>query len=134
MHILRKEDLPFVGSSYHFVGADQCELAVSMYLVEAQPGRGAPLHRHEYDEILIMQEGRARLVVGDEIREATPGDIVVVKARTPHGFVNIGDVVSKQIDIHVSPRFQQQNLESTETSRRAMLPAGPSAVADVIQS
>ena len=128
MHALRREDLPFVGSSYHFVGADQCDVAVSMFLVEAQPGRGAPLHTHEYDEILIMQEGRARLVVGDEIREATPGDMVVVKAGTPHGFVNIGDGLLKQIDIHVSPRFQQQNLESTETSRRAMLPSGPGKV------
>jgi mannose-6-phosphate isomerase-like protein (cupin superfamily) len=128
MHALRKEDLPFVGSSYHFVGEDQCDVAVSMFLVEAQPGRGAPLHCHNYDEILIMQEGRARIVVGDEIREAIPGDIVVVKARTPHGFVNIGDSILKQIDIHVSPRFLQQNLESTETSREAMLPAGPGQI------
>lgn len=122
MHALRKEDLPFVGSSYHFVGADQCDLAVSMFLVEAQPGRGAPLHIHEYDEILMIQEGRARVVIADEIREAVPGDIVVVKARTPHGFVNIGEGILKQIDIHVSPRFRQQNLEPTETSRMALLP------------
>jgi mannose-6-phosphate isomerase-like protein (cupin superfamily) len=125
MHLLRKKDLPFVGSSYHFVGADQCDVAVSLFLVEAQPGRGAPLHIHEYDEILMLQEGRARVVIGDEIREAMPGDIVVVKARTPHGFVNIGEGILKQIDIHVSPRFQQQNVESTETSRRAMLPGKP---------
>lgn len=123
MHVVRKEDLPFVGSSYHFVGADQNNLGISMFLVEAQPGRGAPLHIHEYDEILMMQEGRARIVVGDELREAAPGDIVVVTARTPHGFLNIGEVILKQIDIHVSPRFQQQNLEPTETSRRGMLPA-----------
>jgi len=122
MHALRKEQLPFVGSSYQFVGADQCGVAISMFLVEAQPGRGAPLHIHEYDEILIIEEGRARLVVGDEIREATPGDIVVVKARTPHGFVNIGEGVLKQIDIHVSPRFEQQDLEPTGISRKAMLP------------
>jgi mannose-6-phosphate isomerase-like protein (cupin superfamily) len=95
-----------------------------MFLVEAQPGRGAPLHIHEYDEILMMHEGLARIVVGDEIREAMPGDIVVVKARTPHGFVNIGEGILRQTDIHVSPRFKQQNLEPTETSRKAMLPAG----------
>jgi mannose-6-phosphate isomerase-like protein (cupin superfamily) len=124
MQALRKEDLPFVGSSYHFVGADRGDVGVSMFLVEAQPGRGAPLHIHEYDEILMTQEGRARIVVGDEIREAVSGDIVVVKARTPHGFVNIGAEILRQIDIHISPRFKQQNLEPTETSRQAMLPAG----------
>lgn len=93
-----------------------------MFLVEAPPGHGAPLHVHEYDEILMTQEGRARIVVGDEIREAVPGDIVVVKARTPHGFVNIGEGILRQTDIHVSPRFEQQNLEPTATSLKAMLP------------
>lgn len=116
--------MPFIGSSYHFVGADQGNVSVSMFLVEAQPGRGAPLHIHDYDEILMTQEGRARLVVGDEIREAVSGDIVVIKARTPHGFVNIGEGILRQIDIHVSPWFKQQNLEPTEASREAMLPAG----------
>jgi mannose-6-phosphate isomerase-like protein (cupin superfamily) len=124
MQVLRKEDLPFVGSSYHFVGADRGDVGVSMFLVEAPPGRGAPLHIHEYDEILMTKEGRARIVVGDEIGEAVAGDIVVVKARTPHGFVNIGDGILRQIDIHISPRFKQQNLEPTETSRQAMLPVG----------
>jgi len=122
MHALHKTDLPLIGSSYNFVGADHENVAVSMFLVEAQPGRGAPLHRHEYDEIAFVQEGRSRFVVGDEIREAAAGDILVVKARTPHGFVNIGDTVLKQVDIHVSPRFQQQNLETTEASLRAGLP------------
>jgi mannose-6-phosphate isomerase-like protein (cupin superfamily) len=124
MQVLRKEDLPFVGSSYHFVGADRGDVGVSMFLVEAPPGRGAPLHIHEYDEILMTQECRARIVVGDEIREAVSGDIVVVKARTPHGFVNIGEGILRQIDIHISPRFKQKNLGPTERSRQAMLPAG----------
>jgi mannose-6-phosphate isomerase-like protein (cupin superfamily) len=122
MHAIRKQDLPFVGSSYHFVGAEQGAVGVSVYLVEAQPGRGAPLHRHPYDEILMTMEGRGQVVVGDEVREAGPGDIVVVKARTPHGFINIGDTVLKQVDIHVNPRFEQENLEPTEVSKRAGLP------------
>lgn len=122
MYTIRKTDLPLIGSSYNFVGADHQNVAVSVYLVEMEPGRGAPLHIHEYDEVLITVEGRARAVVGNEIRESGPGDILVVKARTPHGFVNIGDGVLKQIDIHTSPRFKQENLEPTETSRSAGLP------------
>lgn len=122
MHAVRKSELPFVGSSYQFVGADHSDAPVSIYFVEAQPGRGAPLHIHPYDEIMTIQEGHARLVIGDEIREAGAGDIVVIKARTPHGFVNIGDFALKQTDIHVSPRFIQENLEPTELSRRARLP------------
>jgi len=122
MHAIRKEELPFVGSSYQFVGAEQADVGVSVYLVEAKPGRGAPLHRHPYDEVLMTLEGRGRVVVGDEVRETSAGEIVVVKAGTPHGFINIGEGVLKQVDIHVSPRFEQENLEPTEVSRWAGLP------------
>lgn len=122
MHAIRRTDLPFIGSSYNFVGADHGDVAVSMFLVEAKPGRGAPLHMHEYDEIVLVQKGRSRMVIGNEIREATAGDILVIKARTPNGFINIGDDILKQLDIHVSPRFEQQNLQPTELSKRANLP------------
>jgi mannose-6-phosphate isomerase-like protein (cupin superfamily) len=95
---------------------------VSLFLVEAKPGRGAPLHCHEYDGIILVQEGSSRFVSGDEIRDTSPGDILVVKAGTPHGFVNTGTDILKQIDIHLSPQFKQTNLGSTETSRAAGLP------------
>ena len=122
MHIIRKDQLPLIGSSYNFVGAAQADVAISIFLVEAKRGRGAPLHKHEYDEIVLVQEGQPRFVVGEEIREAAPGDILVVKAGTSHGFVNAGNSTLKQIDIHVSPQFQQTNLRPTEASRAAGLP------------
>jgi len=122
MHAVRKEDLPLIGISYNFVGAEQGDVAISMFLVEAPPGRGAPLHVHEYDEIVLLQEGQSRFVIGDVIRETQPGDILVVKARTPHGFINAGSGVLKQLDIHMSPRFQQELVDPTEISRRADLP------------
>jgi len=122
MGVIRKADLPLIGSSYNFVGADQGDLAVSIYFVEAAAGGGAPLHSHEYDEIAIVQEGQSRFVVGSEIREVVAGDILVLKAGTPHGFVNTGDGILKQTDIHVSPRFEQANLKPTEQAKRAGLP------------
>lgn len=128
MYAIRKADLPLIGSSYNFVGAEHQNVAVSIYLLEMQPGRGAPLHMHEYDEIVIVQEGRSRFVAGNEIREAAAGDILVVKAHTPHGFVNIGDQVLKQVDVHVNPRFQQRNLEPTETSMKAGLPVDRASI------
>lgn len=122
MHIVRKQDLPFIGSSYNFVGADNANVAVSIFLVEAEPGRGAPLHIHEYDEIAIVQEGTSRFLAGEEIRDTQPGDILVIKAGTPHGFVNTGPEILKQTDIHISPRFKQTNLAPTQISRSAGLP------------
>jgi mannose-6-phosphate isomerase-like protein (cupin superfamily) len=122
MKAIRREDLPFAGSSYHFAGRDQGGVGVSFFLVEAAPGRGAPLHRHKYDEVLLVQEGRGRVVVGDETRDMVAGDIVVVKAGMPHGFVNIGSTALKQLDIHVSPAFEQENLTPTAVSLQAGLP------------
>ena len=43
MHLIQKENLPFIGSSYNFVGAEQGDVGVSMFLVEAKPRQGAPL-------------------------------------------------------------------------------------------
>jgi hypothetical protein len=37
MHAVRKEDLPLIGSSYNFVGAEHGDVAISIFLVEAQP-------------------------------------------------------------------------------------------------
>ena len=122
MHVIRKDHLPLIGSSYNFVGADQANVAISMFLVEAKLGRGAPLHCHEYDEVVLVQEGNPQFVIGDEILDAAPGDILVVKAGTPHGFVNGGSFILKQIDIHGSARFQQTDLCPTEASRLAGLP------------
>lgn len=77
---------------------------------------------HEYDEVVLVEEGRSRFVAGDAVREAGPGDILVIKAGTPHGFVNSGNGILRQVDIHASGRFGQRNLPPTETSRAAGLP------------
>ncbi|PYI65998.1 MAG: cupin domain-containing protein, partial [Verrucomicrobia bacterium] len=39
------------------------------------------------------------------------GDIAIVPANTPHRFVNSGQTVLRQIDVHASPKFIQANLE-----------------------
>ncbi len=56
-------------------------------------------------------EGCASITVGNETQEVKSGDIVVIPANTPHRFVNSGDTILRQIDIHASPRFIQTNLK-----------------------
>jgi mannose-6-phosphate isomerase-like protein (cupin superfamily) len=110
MRVLNRDSLPFRGMSHRFTGEDH-GTSVSFYLVEAPPGRGPALHTHPYDEILVMQEGEATCVVGDETGVLHAGDIVVVPAGTPHSFVNTGTGPLRQMDIHVSPTFVQHNVE-----------------------
>ena len=45
------------------------------------------------------------MTAGDEQLVVGPGDIVVVPAGMPHGFVNSGEGPLRQIDIHLSPRY-----------------------------
>jgi quercetin dioxygenase-like cupin family protein len=110
MHHVRKEDLPFRGSSHRFVGADHGDVGVSVYLVNAEPGRGPGPHRHPYDEIQFVQSGRGLWNVDGTEFEAGAGDILVVKAGEVHSFRCIGDEPLVQLDIHVSPQFIQENL------------------------
>lgn len=83
-------DLPLIGSSYNFVRAENGNVHVSISFVEAQPGRVAPLHRHTYDEIVVVQQGRSRVAIGDAVYEAKEGDVLGMKAGTAYGFVNTG--------------------------------------------
>lgn len=56
MYRVRQEALPFVGSSHEFVGSEQGNVGVSVFLFSGLPGKG--LHRHPYHEIQFIREGR----------------------------------------------------------------------------
>jgi mannose-6-phosphate isomerase-like protein (cupin superfamily) len=107
---LNLEQLPFVGMSYEFVGEKQ-GAPFSAYIVNAKPGQGPPLHTHPYVEVAFTVEGCASITVGHETQEVKAGGIVVIPANTPHRFVNSGNTILRQIDVHASPRFIQTNLK-----------------------
>ena len=102
MHRVRQQDLPFQGSSHHFVGADHGDVYVSVFLLSALPGRGPGPHRHPYDEVQFVGEGRGLWTVNGEEFEAGAGEI--------HSFRCVGDAPLVQVDVHLSPRFVQENL------------------------
>ena len=110
MYRVRQDDLPFKGSSHHFVGADNGDVNVSVFLLNALPGRGPGPHRHPYDEVQFVRSGTGRYVVNGEEFEAGAGDILVIKAGEIHEFTCIGDEPLVQVDVHVNPRFIQENL------------------------
>lgn len=110
MYRVRQEDLPFKGSSHQFVGAEHGDVNVSVYLLRALPGRGPGPHRHPYDEVQFLREGRGLYNVNGKEFEAGAGDILVIKAGEIHSFRCIGDEPLVQVDVHLSPRFIQENL------------------------
>jgi quercetin dioxygenase-like cupin family protein len=110
MYRTRQEDLPLRGSSHNFVGADQGDVGISAFLFNGQPGSGPGPHRHPYEEIQFIQQGRGRYVVNGREFEAGAGDILIIKAGEVHSFTCIGDEPLVQLDVHVSPKFIQENL------------------------
>jgi mannose-6-phosphate isomerase-like protein (cupin superfamily) len=110
MNIVKREKLPFAGVSHEFIGK-QYGVLNSILFVSAPPGSRIPLHRHDYDEIIVVQEGRARCIVGDKEHDVGAGDIIPIPAGTPHGFTNIGEAPLRQIDIHANPEFATHWLE-----------------------
>ena len=107
---LHKTDLPHAASSHQFVGADRGDVGVSVFLFSGGPGRGPGPHRHPYDEIQFIQSGRGRGKVEGVEFEAGGGDVLVIKAGEVHEFKCIGDEPLVQVDVHLSPRFIQENL------------------------
>lgn len=76
-----------------------------------EPGKGPVLHVHPYDEVFVVQQGRARFFVGDRTIDAEAGETVMGPAGVPHRFVNLGPGRLQTLDIHLSPRWIQTNLE-----------------------
>jgi quercetin dioxygenase-like cupin family protein len=99
------------GTGHIFEGYLFGDVAVSFLLIEAPPGSGPALHSHPYEEVFIVQEGRATFTVGDATIEATAGQIVIAPPDVPHKFVNSGAGLLRQIDIHPRDRMTTTWLE-----------------------
>lgn len=85
-------------------------VSVIFYITD-EVGRGPNLHRHPYDEIFIIRQGRALFTVGEEQYEVCAGQIVFGPANVPHKFINLGPDRLETTDIHVSNEIIQEDLE-----------------------
>lgn len=74
-------------------------------------GGGPRLHSHPYCEIFIIRAGTGLFTIGDELIEASAGQIVIVPPSTPHKFTNPGPDALETIDIHENGTFSTQWLE-----------------------
>jgi len=97
--------------SVELQGEDHGHPGVSLILVDAAPGRGPALHRHEYAEVFVVQEGTATFFDGTRSHEVGAGNIVIVPAGEPHGFTNTGDGRLRQVAIHVADAFATDWLD-----------------------
>jgi mannose-6-phosphate isomerase-like protein (cupin superfamily) len=110
LQILSQSELPTSNFSRELEGYLHGGVGLCLILVDVEPGRGPSLHRHQYDEVFIVQEGVATFVAGEVERKVAAGEIVIVPAGLPHRFWNSGDGPLRQVDIHLSERFATEWL------------------------
>ena len=55
------------------------------------PGTGIAMHSHNVEETVMVLEGLATVVIGDEKYEVSAGDVTWIPAGIPHYFKNRGD-------------------------------------------
>ena len=100
--VINRGDLPDGGE---FQGHLFGNPGFSFIWVELEPGQGPKLHRHDYQEVFVVIEGRAVYTLGEETVEVSGGQVVIAPAGVRHKFVNAGPGMLRQIDIHASDRF-----------------------------
>jgi quercetin dioxygenase-like cupin family protein len=54
-------------------------------------GARTALERHPHDHGVVIERGRARVTLGDEVHELGPGDVVYVEGDELHCFEAVGD-------------------------------------------
>jgi mannose-6-phosphate isomerase-like protein (cupin superfamily) len=88
------------------------DIPASLIFFDGPPGSGPKLHSHPYVEIFIVQQGTSTFTVGEEVIEASAGQVLIAPAGVPHKFVNSGNGPLRQVDIHLSERFITEWLEA----------------------
>ena len=107
LHVLpsdgERADLPRLGVRY-IVPSDQTggRFALVEHTIPAR-GLAAPVHTHENeDEYSYVLSGRIGAMVGDEVIEAGPGELVAKPRGIPHAFWNAGDEEVRLLEL-ISP-------------------------------
>jgi mannose-6-phosphate isomerase-like protein (cupin superfamily) len=127
---LRNEDLCATTFSRELVGDDYGGIPACAILVDAAPGQGPGLHKHPYAELFFVVDGEATFTDGTQEHLVRGGEIVIVGPDQPHGFVNSGSGRLRQIDIHLSPRFNTEWLEASTARPDAVARANRASSSD----
>lgn len=109
--VSRDELIERTGGVARFDGRDHGGVRFSFFLAEPGPGQGPRLHRHEYEEVFVVQDGAVTVTAGEETVVVSAGEVAVVPPRTPHRFVNHTAERARLTNIHYSPEVVTEWLE-----------------------
>jgi quercetin dioxygenase-like cupin family protein len=103
------------GAKFNFIiSTKQTNNAFCVAEYEGRPGCEPPRHVHSReDEIFVIKEGTVRFYIGDEIRDARPGDIVHLPVNIPHHF-KITSPVVKGLFIATPGNYENFFLQASQ--------------------
>ena len=82
---------------------DRAAAGVGVLANTIEAGCSAPLHRHEYEEIILVEAGKIWVEMDKVRTTATPGQCVIIPANAAHAWGNDGPEVLKVLFVWNSP-------------------------------
>jgi mannose-6-phosphate isomerase-like protein (cupin superfamily) len=103
-----RADFPRLGSRY-LIRSSQTDDRFSLIEHTIPPrALAAPVHTHQdEDEYSFVLSGRMGAMIGEEVVEAGPGDLVIKPRGIPHAFWNAGDEEVRLLELISPGQFDQ---------------------------
>lgn len=107
-----RADFPDLGTRY-LIRSDETGGRFALIEHTIPPRRlAAPVHTHESeDEYSYVLSGRMGAMIGDEVVEAGPGELVIKPRGIPHSFWNAGDEEVRLLELISPGGFDQYFAE-----------------------
>ena len=119
-----------IGVRFMIDGADAAERFSLVEHPLSPRALAAPLHRHtREDEYSYVLEGRLGALLGDDVVEAGPGDLVYKPRNQWHTFWNAGDEPCRILEIISPAGFERFFRELSDMG--GVIEAGEDAVAEL---
>ena len=95
MLVVRGQELEASGTEGNFAGAvatpSRGATEVSVVRQRQAPGASNPPHLHDREEVMVQLSGSARVAVGEEVFELSPGDALIAAPDAEHRVEGVGD-------------------------------------------
>ena len=99
-------------------GAPTGASALTVFEQWCTPGRGAPRHWHDVEELLTVLSGVAELEIDGECVLASEGCSALIPAGARHGFTNMGEGDLHMLAVLSAPVFEAHFEGDGMVSRR----------------
>lgn len=83
------------------------------------PGMEVKPHKHPFEQVAIIVQGRVRFHVGDEVYEAGPGSAIRIPGDVMHYAEPLGDEVALNLDIFSPIREDYRHLVAYQDEEAA---------------